>query len=132
MAGMTFVAKALGDYSVEVSRVQFIPPALPKLRASLPTGEGRLYELKFDSCRRQLHKACVSFAIYGLNGGDITRRFPAIAAAILGLPTKPCIGQSKMPSLWCGKRGQCVPAPRSSECPAFRRDHWTMGRPSVR
>ena len=28
MAGMIFVAKALGDYSVEVSRVQFIPPAL--------------------------------------------------------------------------------------------------------
>jgi hypothetical protein len=25
-----------------------------------------------------------------------------------------------------------LPVPRSSECPAFRRGHWTMGRPSVR
>jgi len=27
---------------------------------------------------------------------------------------------------------QRLPVPRSSEYPAFRRGHWTMGRPSVR
>jgi bifunctional non-homologous end joining protein LigD len=88
---MTFVAKALGDYSVEVSRVQFIPPALPKLRASPPTGEGWLYELKFDGYRVQLHKDDLSSAIFCRNGGDFTRRFPAVAAAVLGLPTKSCV-----------------------------------------
>jgi bifunctional non-homologous end joining protein LigD len=49
-----------------------------------------LYELKFDGCRVQLHKAGLSSVIYGRNGGDLTRRFPAIAAAVLGLPTKSC------------------------------------------
>jgi hypothetical protein len=27
---------------------------------------------------------------------------------------------------------QRLPVPRSSEYPAFRRDHWAMGRPSIR
>jgi bifunctional non-homologous end joining protein LigD len=76
---------------VEVSRVQFISPALPKLRPAPPTGEGWLYELKFDGYRVQLHKAGVSSLIYGRNGGDFTRRFPAVAAAVLGLPTKSCV-----------------------------------------
>jgi hypothetical protein len=39
----------------------------------------------------QLHKAGVSSTIYGKNGGDLTRRFPRIAAAGLGLPAKSCI-----------------------------------------
>ena len=84
---MTFIAKALSDYSVEVSRVQFIPPALPKLKASPPTGEGWMYELKFDGYRVQLHKAGLSSALYGRNGGDFTHRFPA---AVLGIPIKSC------------------------------------------
>jgi bifunctional non-homologous end joining protein LigD len=55
---------------VEVSRVRFIPPALPKLRASPPIGEGWLYELKFDGYRVQLHKDGLSSAIFGRNGRD--------------------------------------------------------------
>jgi bifunctional non-homologous end joining protein LigD len=104
MAGMTFVAKALGDYSVEVSRVQFIPPALPKLRASPPTGEGWMFELKFDGYRVQLHKAGLSSAIYGKNGGDFSRRFPAVAAAVLGLPTKSCVIDGEL--IAAGRHGQ--------------------------
>jgi hypothetical protein len=71
---------------VDVSRVHFIPPALPKLRAFPPTGEGWMYELKFDGYRVQLHKAGLSSAIYDRNGGDFTRRFPTIAATVLALP----------------------------------------------
>jgi ATP-dependent DNA ligase len=48
-----------------MSRVQFIPPALAKLRPSPPTGDGWLFELKFDGWRVQLHKAGVSSTIYG-------------------------------------------------------------------
>jgi bifunctional non-homologous end joining protein LigD len=50
-----------------------------------------LYELKLDGWLVQLHKAGVSSTIYGKNGGDLTRRFPRIAAAVLGLPAKSCI-----------------------------------------
>ena len=89
---------------MEVSRVQFIPPALPKLRASPPTGEGWLYELKFDGYRVQLHKAGLSSAIYGRNGGDFSRRFPGIAAAILGIPTKSCIIDGEL--IAAGRHGQ--------------------------
>jgi bifunctional non-homologous end joining protein LigD len=74
-----------------VSRVPFIPPALAKLRSSPPAGEGWQYELKFDGWRAQLHKAGQSAAIYGKNGGDLTRRFPTIAAAVLALPVRSCI-----------------------------------------
>jgi bifunctional non-homologous end joining protein LigD len=89
---------------VDVSRVPFIPPALPKLRASPPTGEGWLYELKFDGYRVQLHKAGFSSSFCGRNGGDFTRRFPAIAAAILGLPTKSCIIDDEL--IAAGRHGQ--------------------------
>ena len=89
---------------MDVSRVHFIPPALPKLRASPPSGEGWLYELKFDGYRVQLHKAGLSSAIFGKNGGDFTRRFPAVAAAVLGLPTKSCIIDGEL--IAAGRRGQ--------------------------
>jgi len=87
-----------------VSRVQFIPPALRKLRASPPSGEGWLYELKFDGYRVQLHKAGLSSAIFGKNGGDFSRRFPAVAAAVLGLPTKSCIIDGEL--IAAGRHGQ--------------------------
>jgi ATP-dependent DNA ligase len=48
-----FAAKVSRAYPCGV-RVQFIPPALPKLRASPPSGEGWLFELKFDGYRVQL------------------------------------------------------------------------------
>ena len=87
-----------------MSRVQFIPPALPKLKASPPKGEGWLYELKFDGYRVQLHKAGVSSLIYGRNGGDFTRRFPAVAAAVVGLPTKSCVIDGEL--IAAGRHGQ--------------------------
>jgi bifunctional non-homologous end joining protein LigD len=94
----------MARYFMEVSRVRFIPPALPKLRASPPIGEGWLYELKFDGYRVQLHKAGLSSAIYGKNGGDFSRRFPGIAAAVLGLPTKSCIIDGEL--IAAGKHGE--------------------------
>jgi bifunctional non-homologous end joining protein LigD len=89
---------------VDVSRVQFIPPALPRLRASPPIGEGWLYDLKFDGYRVQPHKAGLSSSIYGKNGGDFTRRFPAIAAAVLGLPTKSCVIDGEL--IAAGRHGE--------------------------
>jgi bifunctional non-homologous end joining protein LigD len=89
---------------VDVSRVSFIRPALPKLKASPPIGDGWLYELKFDGYRVQLHKDGLSLEIYGRNGGVFTRRFPAIAAAVLGLPTKSCIIDGEL--IAAGRHGQ--------------------------
>jgi bifunctional non-homologous end joining protein LigD len=63
-----------------------------------------LYELKFDGYRVQLHKAGLSSAIYGKNGGDFSRRFPAVAAAVLGLPTKSCIIDGEL--IAAGRHGQ--------------------------
>jgi bifunctional non-homologous end joining protein LigD len=76
---------------VEVSRVPFIPPAIPKLRASPPTGDEWLHEVKLDGFRAQLHKAGRRATIFGKNGGDLTHRFPAIAAEALRLPAKSCV-----------------------------------------
>src|SRR6516162_8935838 len=88
---MSFVAKAIGAYillKMEVSRVPFVRPALPKLRASPPTGEGWLYELKFDGYGAQLHNAGLSSAIYGRNGGDFSRTLSRNRRGYLGAPDK--------------------------------------------
>jgi hypothetical protein len=97
-------AKITGPYICGVSRVQFIPPALAKLRPSPPSGNGWLFELKFDGWRVQLHKAGLSSTIYGRNGGDLTRRFPRIAAAVLGLPAKSCIIDGEL--IAAGRHGE--------------------------
>jgi bifunctional non-homologous end joining protein LigD len=76
---------------VDVSRVRFIPPALAKLNASPPTGEGWSYEVKFDGYRVQLHKVDKVTTIYSKTGALLTSRFPSIAAAVLGLPARSCI-----------------------------------------
>jgi bifunctional non-homologous end joining protein LigD len=76
---------------VDVSRVPFIAPALPRLRATPPTGENWLFEVKLDGYRIQLHKSGLAVRIYSKNGADFTRRYPAIGAAVLGLPIKSCI-----------------------------------------
>jgi bifunctional non-homologous end joining protein LigD len=77
-------------YPVDVSRVQFIPPALAKLRPSPPIGQGWQFEVKFDGFRVQLHKAGRAAFVFGKNGGGLTHRFPTIAAAILALPVPSC------------------------------------------
>jgi bifunctional non-homologous end joining protein LigD len=75
---------------VEVSRVQFIPPALPK-RASPPSGEAWLHEVKLDGFLVQLYKHGRAATIYSKNGADFTRRSPAIATAVLAIPVSSCI-----------------------------------------
>jgi ATP-dependent DNA ligase len=88
-----------------VSHVQFIPPAPPTLTASAPTGEGWLYEQKVDGWRSQLHKDGASSAIFGKNGGDLTLRFPGIAAAVLWLTTRSCIIDGELaPPIVTGSR----------------------------
>ena len=76
---------------MDVSSIRFFPPAWPTLLPSAPTGERWIYELKFDGYRVQMHKAGQTAAIFGRNGGDFTRRFPTIAAAVLALPVGSCI-----------------------------------------
>ena len=78
-------------YALDVPRVQFILPALPRLRPSPPIGENWCYEVKLDGFRAQLHKAGRAATIFGKNGGDLTRRFPTIAIEILALRTKSCV-----------------------------------------
>jgi hypothetical protein len=63
--------RSLALYPVDVSRVQFIAAALAVLRSSPPAGERWQYELKFDGCRIQLHRAGATAAAFGKNGGDL-------------------------------------------------------------
>jgi bifunctional non-homologous end joining protein LigD len=91
-------------YSVDVSHARFIPPALATLRSSPPAGEHWQYEVKFDGFRAQLHKAGLAAALFGKNGGDLTRRFPTIAAAVLALPTRSCVIDGEL--IAAGAEGQ--------------------------
>jgi bifunctional non-homologous end joining protein LigD len=62
------------------------------------------FEVKFDGFRGQLHKVGLAGTIYGKNGGDLTRRFPTIAAAVLALPTRSCIIDGEL--IAAGAEGQ--------------------------
>jgi bifunctional non-homologous end joining protein LigD len=75
-----------------MSPVPFIPPALPRLKASPPSGEDWLYELKFDGYRVQLHKA------------GLSSRSTAGTAATSHVPTKSCIIDGEL--IAAGKRGE--------------------------
>jgi ATP-dependent DNA ligase len=77
--------------SVEVSRVAFIPPAIPRLRPSPPSGKEWLHEVKLEGFRVQIHKHGQAVTIYSKNGSDFTRRFPTITAAVLALPVRSCV-----------------------------------------
>jgi bifunctional non-homologous end joining protein LigD len=75
-------------YAADVSRVQFIPPALATLRSSPPAGEQWQYEVKFDGFRAQLHKVGLAAALFGKNGGDLTTRFPTAHICALGIASR--------------------------------------------
>jgi bifunctional non-homologous end joining protein LigD len=79
-------------------------PAQPVLRSSPPTGENWQFELKFDGYRVQLHKDGVGATIFSRNGADFSRRFPDIAAAVVGLPTRSCVLDGEL--IAAGRHGQ--------------------------
>jgi bifunctional non-homologous end joining protein LigD len=74
------------------------------LRSSPPSGENWQYELKFDGYRVQLHKAGAGATIFTRNGADFSRRFPDIAAAVVGLPTRSCVIDGEL--IAAGRHGQ--------------------------
>jgi bifunctional non-homologous end joining protein LigD len=69
-----------------VPRTRFIPPSAPIIRREPPVGPEWIHELKHDGFRAQLHLRAGVALVYGKNGGDLTRRFRAIAAAVEALP----------------------------------------------
>ena len=89
---------------MDVSRVLFIAPAQPFLRSSPPSGDNWQFELKFDGYRVQLHKAGSGATIFSRNGADFSRRFPDIAAAVVGLPTRSCVLDGEL--IAAGRHGQ--------------------------
>lgn len=65
---------------------RFIEPSSPVLRREPPIGREWVHEVKHDGFRAQLHLVSGVATIYGKNGGDLTKRFQGIAAAVLALP----------------------------------------------
>lgn len=72
-------------------RTPFIIPSAPVLRINPPTGDGWIYELKFDGFRAQLHKDRDRVTIYSRNGRDMTRQFRALVGPLAGLPARTAI-----------------------------------------
>jgi bifunctional non-homologous end joining protein LigD len=68
--------------------MQFIVPAQPRLRASPPTGDGWIHEVKFDGWRIQIHKFLDTVALYTRGGHHVERRFKSLVGAIEQLPIR--------------------------------------------
>jgi bifunctional non-homologous end joining protein LigD len=66
-------------------------PCAPTLRASPPTGDAWLHEIKFDGWPIQLHKRGRDVTVYTKNGHDYTKRLPVIAAAVEAPPARSAI-----------------------------------------
>ncbi len=69
----------------------FIEPSAPILRKEPPSGAEWLHEVKHDGWRAQIHLRAGSVIVFGKNGGDLTKRFPAIVAAVARLPVSDAI-----------------------------------------
>jgi bifunctional non-homologous end joining protein LigD len=64
----------------------FVPPSLATLRATAPSGEGWLHEIKFDGYRIQARLDRGNVRLLTRKGLDWTSKFPNVAAAVAKLP----------------------------------------------
>jgi bifunctional non-homologous end joining protein LigD len=66
----------------------FVPPSLATLRATAPSGEGWVHEIKFDGYRIQVRLDHGDVQLRTRKGLDWTSKFPNIAAAVAKLPAE--------------------------------------------
>ena len=86
----------LRPHIATVPRKPFIEPSAPVLRSEPPNGPEWLHEVKHDGWRAQMHLSGGTATIYGKNGGDLTRRFRSIAAAVERLTVTSAIIDAEM------------------------------------
>lgn len=83
-----------GTYTVSVARSSirraptFITPMAARLVETLPEGDGWLYEVKWDGYRALLIKDHADVQIRSRNDKDLTRMYPAVAAALARIEPK--------------------------------------------
>jgi bifunctional non-homologous end joining protein LigD len=95
-AGAAACGRRRVAYIARVPRNRFIVPSAPVLRTEPPTGPEWLHEVKHDGWRAQLQLKDGKATVYGKNGGDLTRRFRAIAAAVERLPATSAIVDAEL------------------------------------
>jgi bifunctional non-homologous end joining protein LigD len=66
----------------------FVPPSLATLRATAPSGEGWVHEIKFDGYRIQARLDHGDVRLLTRKGLDWTSKFPNVAAAVADLPAR--------------------------------------------
>src|SRR5262249_45354997 len=74
-----------------VSEFRFIQPCRPIPAEAVPSGDGRVHEVKFDGYRVQAHKIGSRVVVFSRNGHDFTERFPSVAQLLLELPVKAAV-----------------------------------------
>jgi bifunctional non-homologous end joining protein LigD len=71
-----------------VSLPDFVPPSLATLRATAPSGEGWVHEIKFDGYRIQARLDRGKVRLLTRKGLDWTSKFPNVAAAVAKLSAR--------------------------------------------
>src|SRR5712671_6528991 len=69
----------------------FVPPCLPTKAPHPPTGALWLHEIKHDGFRVIARKDGDRVRLYSRPGNELTRRFPLIVEALIGLRSRTCI-----------------------------------------
>jgi bifunctional non-homologous end joining protein LigD len=95
---------------------QFIVPVQPKLRASPPTADSWIHEIKWDGWRVQVHKYFDTVTLYTRGGHFCGRRVPSLVDTVAQLPIRSFIIDGEVTA--CNDRG----------IPDFRKLHFRNDR----
>ncbi|MBA3544414.1 MAG: ATP-dependent DNA ligase, partial [Chthoniobacterales bacterium] len=83
-------ALALPD-TLPSGKPRFIDPMKPKLVETPPSGDGWIFELKFDGIRALAFKSGEKVKLISRNENDLTKKFEEVAGAIAALPCEQCV-----------------------------------------
>ena len=87
---------------------RYIQPCSPILAKSVPAGDDRQHEFKFDGFRVQIHKLGDDVELYSRSGSRFSRRYPLLVDMLRELPVKSAIFDCElvaidatgMPNFW--------------------------------
>ena len=94
--------------SVSASPAKFVRPCIPTTAKAIPLGDAWLHEPKLDGYRFQIVKDGRQVMLYSRSGYEWTRRLPALAETLRGLPCHSAVLDGEL----------CLPGP--GRVPDFR------------
>src|SRR5215510_6121147 len=82
--------------SPPADQATFVPPMLARLVRELPQGPAWSFEVKFDGYRIEAIKEGERVRLFSRRGNDFTKRFAAVAKAVVGISAQTAVLDSEV------------------------------------